>query len=188
MVPLGILWNSFQIVMVAQWSGLDGAEAIEFGAGLGDNCITIHTVPHAFNLLFWTTFCHPDFKSASRRLKIYSCVLQDIGPLGPLPCSHSTTSLDHSKQGTPSWPCAILGWLVSSWLLKISEWPPTLPSSSASTQSAPLHPTMSVCRLVGWSVGPLFGQRPWRGRWPMLSHIWGIFSFFLLFTASRNKP
>ena len=29
----------------------------------------------------------------------YPCVLQDIGPLGPLPCSHSTSSLDHSKQG-----------------------------------------------------------------------------------------
>ena len=27
------------------------------------------------------------------------CVLQDIGPLGPLPCSHSTSSADHSKQG-----------------------------------------------------------------------------------------
>ena len=27
------------------------------------------------------------------------CVLQDIGPLGPLLCSHSITSLDHSKQG-----------------------------------------------------------------------------------------
>ena len=27
------------------------------------------------------------------------CVLQDIGPLGPLPCSHSTSLLDHSQQG-----------------------------------------------------------------------------------------
>ena len=32
-------------------------------------------------------------------------VLQDIGPLGPLPSSHSTSSANR-------WPCAILGWLV----------------------------------------------------------------------------
>ena len=37
--------------------------------------------------------------SPSGRLEIPPCVLQDIGPLGPLPCSHSTTSLDHPKQG-----------------------------------------------------------------------------------------
>ena len=37
--------------------------------------------------------------SPSGRLEITPCVLQDIGPLGPLPCSKSTTSLDHSKQG-----------------------------------------------------------------------------------------
>ena len=37
--------------------------------------------------------------SPSGRLEIHPCVLQDIGPLGPLPCSHSTTSLDHYKQG-----------------------------------------------------------------------------------------
>ena len=36
--------------------------------------------------------------SPSGRLEIHPCVLQDIGPLGPLPCSLST-SLDHSKQG-----------------------------------------------------------------------------------------
>ena len=34
-------------------------------------------------------------------------------PLGPLPCSHPTSSADHSKQGIGyRWPCAILGWLV----------------------------------------------------------------------------
>ena len=27
------------------------------------------------------------------------CVLQDIGPLGPLPCSYSTSLLDHTQQG-----------------------------------------------------------------------------------------
>ena len=32
------------MVMVAQSGGLDGAEAIKFGAGLGENHITIHTV------------------------------------------------------------------------------------------------------------------------------------------------
>ena len=31
--------------------------------------------------------------------EIHPCVLQDIGPLGPLPCSHSTFSANHSKQG-----------------------------------------------------------------------------------------
>ena len=52
-------------------------------------------------------------KTFSGRLEIYPCVPQDIGPLGPLPCSHSTSSADHSKQGIRyRWPCAILGWLV----------------------------------------------------------------------------
>ena len=46
-------------------------------------------------------------------MEIHPCVLQDIGPLGPLPCSHSTSSADHFKQGIGyRWPCAILGWLV----------------------------------------------------------------------------
>ena len=35
----------------------------------------------------------------SGRLEIHPCVLQDIGPLGLLPYSHSTSSADHSKQG-----------------------------------------------------------------------------------------
>ena len=30
----------------------------------------------------------------------FTCVLQDIGPLGLLPCSHSTSIADYSKQGT----------------------------------------------------------------------------------------
>ena len=34
--------------------------------------------------------------ASSGRMEIPPCVLQDIGPLGPLPCSHSTSSLDHS--------------------------------------------------------------------------------------------
>ena len=43
----------------------------------------------------------------------FTRVLQDIGPLGPLPCSHSTSLADYSKQGIGyRWPCAILGWLV----------------------------------------------------------------------------
>ena len=48
--------------------------------------------------------------SPSGCLEIHPCVLQDIGPLGPLPCSHSITSLDHSKQCI--WYrrlCAVLG-------------------------------------------------------------------------------
>ena len=52
----------------------------------------------------------------SGRMEIHPCVLQDIGPLGPLPCSHSTSSVNHSKQGIGyRWPCAILGWLVRFW-------------------------------------------------------------------------
>ena len=40
------------------------------------------------------------FKCAfSGRLEIPSCILQDKGPLGLLPCSQSTSSLDHSQQG-----------------------------------------------------------------------------------------
>ena len=35
----------------------------------------------------------------SGRKEYHPCVLQDIGPLGPLPCSHSTSSADPSKQG-----------------------------------------------------------------------------------------
>ena len=46
-------------------------------------------------------------------MEIHPCVLQDISSLGPLPCSHSTSSANHSKQGIGyRWPCAILGWLV----------------------------------------------------------------------------
>ena len=30
-----------------------------------------------------------------RRLEIHPCVLQDTGPLGPLPCSYSTSSAGH---------------------------------------------------------------------------------------------
>ena len=70
-------------------------------------------VPQTSNLLSLTKFFHPDFKSASGRLEIHPCVLQVIGPSGLPPCSHSTTSLDHSKQGIGyCWPCVILGWLV----------------------------------------------------------------------------
>ena len=46
--------------------------------------------------------------------KFTPCVLQDIGSLGQLPCSHSSFWANHSKQGIRHcWPCAILGWLVT---------------------------------------------------------------------------
>ena len=45
---------------------------------------------------------------------------------------------------------------------------------------ATLHPAMSVRRLVC----PLFGQRPRKGQWPMLSHR-GIFSFFMSVPAPQ---
>ena len=32
-------------------------------------------------------------------MEIHPCVLQDIGPLGPLPCFHLDSSPKHSKQG-----------------------------------------------------------------------------------------
>ena len=76
--------------------------------------------------------CLKDLKYAFLGHKeIHSCVLQDIGPLGPLPCSHSTSSADHSKQGIRyRWPCAILWWLVKyalecivSWLRRFKIWP-----------------------------------------------------------------
>ena len=56
----------------------------------------------------------------SGRMEIHPCVLQDIGPLGPLPCSPSTSSAKPSKQGIGyRWPCAILRWLVGI----ICMWP-----------------------------------------------------------------
>ena len=33
------------------------------------------------------------------RMEIHPCVLQDIGPLGPLPCPHITSLHHHPKQG-----------------------------------------------------------------------------------------
>ena len=46
--------------------------------------------------------------------KFTPCVLQDISLLGPLPCTHSTSAVNHSKQSIGyRWPCEILGWLVS---------------------------------------------------------------------------
>ena len=57
----------------------------------------------------------------SGHMEIHPCVLQDIGPLEPLPCSHSTTSIDHGKQGNGyRWPCAILGWLV--WIVRVMRY------------------------------------------------------------------
>ena len=42
-------------------------------------------------------------------MEIHPCVLQDIGPLGPLPCS---LFFSWSLRAGYHWPCAILGWLV----------------------------------------------------------------------------
>ena len=58
----------------------------------------------------------------SGHMEIHPCVLQDIGPFGPLPCSHSTSSANHSKQGIGyRWPCAILGWLVEITISSVSD-------------------------------------------------------------------
>ena len=32
-------------------------------------------------------------------MEIHPCVLQDIGPLGPLPCSQPTITANHTEQG-----------------------------------------------------------------------------------------
>ena len=72
--------------------------------------------------LMWNTLYKPldPFSKQSNALKcalsglleIHPCVLQDISPLGLLPCPHSTPSADHFKQGIGyCWPCAILGGL-----------------------------------------------------------------------------
>ena len=48
-------------------------------------------------------------------MEIHSCVLQDIGPLGPLPCSHSTSSVDILQAGhrVPLTMCN--PWITSFW-------------------------------------------------------------------------
>ena len=64
----------------------------------------------ASNLPPGPQICPPDLTSAfhihldltyslSGRLEIHPHVLQDISPFGPLPCSHYTSSFDHSEQG-----------------------------------------------------------------------------------------
>ena len=50
---------------------------------------------------------------------------------------------------------------------------------------ATLHPALSVSRLVGRSS---FWQRPRRGRWPMHSQVWGIFSSFFYVPPSPQPP
>ena len=53
------------------------------------------------------------FNVPSQHIWKFTRVLQHIGSLGPLPCSHSTSWLDHSQQGIRyRWPCEIHGWLV----------------------------------------------------------------------------
>ena len=75
------------------------------------------------------------------RMETHPCVLQDIGPLRPLPCSHLTSSPKYSKQGNGyRWPCAILGWLVtfSAFLSFLSiPLPPRSPSDLPQHCSCP---------------------------------------------------
>ena len=62
---------------------------------------------------------------------------QDVRKFTPASCSHSNSSANHSKQGIGySWPCAILGWLVSR-----------MPHSALSVH-------LSICLSVSLSVGP----------------------------------
>ena len=63
-------------------------------------------------LLTWSSNLMPEI-CPHRTSGNSPCVLQDFVPLEPLPCSQSTSSLDHSKQGIGyRRPCTILGWLV----------------------------------------------------------------------------
>ena len=68
--------------------------------------------------------CYQGLKYAlSGRLEIPPCVLQDMGPLGLLPCSHSTTTVNHSKQGIGyHWMSAILRWLVIISFKSVPNW------------------------------------------------------------------
>ena len=45
--------------------------------------------------------------------------------------------------------------------------------------------SLLFCQLDGWNMRHLFGQRPWRGRWPMIPHR-AIFSSFR--TTSPPSP
>ena len=82
-------------------------------SGLKSTLQASKLVPQTSNLPSKAESCHPKFKSASGRLEIHPCVLQEIRPMGVLPCSHSTTLLDHSKLGIGyRWPCVIIRQLV----------------------------------------------------------------------------
>ena len=89
----------------------------------------------------------PQDRPKDGRLEIHPCVLQDIGPLRPLPCSHSTASLDHFQQGIRyRWPCAILGWLVQK----------SINHRVNPSYTTPNHFSTRVCPSVCWFVHCLF--------------------------------
>ena len=79
-------------------------------------------------------------------------------PLGPLPCSHSTSSLDHSQQDIGyRWPCAILGWLVlhvcyiPCWLVvNLNYRVPILLSGKLLTPSEFFNFSEPYVKMLGW--------------------------------------
>ena len=56
---------------------------------------------------------------------------------------------------------------------------------------SPLRKSLQFSLHSRFEKKPPFGERPWRGPWPLLSHDWGIFSSFSFFSApplaSRRK-
>ena len=86
-------------------------------------------------------------------LEIHSCVLQDIGPLGPLPCSHSITLDDYLEQGIGyHWPCVILGRLIS--LLRRCVRGTLIKAEMTSFLVADMQLYKRLCLSVGPSIGP----------------------------------
>ena len=118
-------------------------------------------------------------------METHPCVLQDIDPLGPLPCSHSTSPANHSGHRVPLTMCD--PWMTCSpspchWFF--CRFKKSIIFSRVSCDSTPGCVVLSFGWSVGWSP---FGQRPWMSE----SHIWWMSSFsffsFLYIPAPPNK-
>ena len=93
--------------------------------------------------------------------EIHPCVLQDIGSLGPLPCSYATSSADHSQQGIGyRWPSAILGWLVINLYIHLCTRPTVLIFSSVMDCIVVMHCLMDVYFIKTLKTGKLQEKKP----------------------------
>ena len=88
----------------------------------------------------------------------FTYVLQDISSLGPLPCSHFTSSADHSKQWAGHWlllTCyffGVFGYFKLTAPAQMPQWPSSLP-----------HPT---CTRLGYlRIRPCLVQKTWFLAW-----------------------